>query len=181
MNAPVEPVPNHVNNISNGVATNGVHGLNHVNGVSHAHTNGTSSVPGSAPATPAALADNTITDTAAETAQPTRPQTPNVPQPVDDDGNPIDISSRAPRPDSPATFANALQELARDLVTKEQQIEWLMTQLPGADRGQEEQEARIRKLDAELRELDEEGVRAEAERKRLLERVEGAILGMRRW
>jgi len=181
MNAPAEPANNHNNNTSNGIATNGAHGHNHVNGISHAHTNGISSVPGSAPATPAALADTTTTNTAAETAPPTRPQTPNVPQPVDDDGNPIDMSSLAPRPDSPATFAAALQELARDLVTKEQQIEWLMTQLPGADRGQEEQEARIRELDAELRELDNEGERAEEERKRLLERVEGAILGMRRW
>lgn len=64
---------------------------------------------------------------------------------------------------------------------KEQQIEWLVRNLPGAERGQEEQEARIRELDRELRGLEKESAEAEEERKRLLERVESAIVGIRRW
>lgn len=66
-------------------------------------------------------------------------------------------------------------------MTKEQQIEFLINNLPGHDRTVAEQEARIRELDAELRTLDGEVERAEVERRGMLERVEGVIMGMSRW
>jgi len=158
------------------------------NSNSHTHQNGTTSVPGSIPSTPAALRDGFETP---------RPQTPNpnntttnnnTPAPQDQDQqhdantttNTSDNDEIA-RPDTPTTFLSALHELSRDLVTKEQQIEFLINNLPGRDRTVEEQEARIRELDAELRTLDTEVERAEMERRGMLERVEGVIMGVRRW
>jgi len=150
----------------------------HLNGTSksHTHQNGTTSVPGSIPGTPAALRDGTDT----------RPQTPTLnttPAPPEHgDADPADDSADAPlRPDTPTTFLAALHELSRDLVTKEQQIEFLIRNLPGRDRTVEEQEVRIRELDTELRRLEGEVERAEEGRKEMLERVEGVILGVRRW
>ncbi|KAL4920190.1 mediator complex, subunit Med21 [Aspergillus aurantiobrunneus] len=58
-----------------------------------------------------------------------------------------------PRPDSPRTFAARQRELARDLVIKEQQIEYLISVLPGIGSSEAEQEGRIRELEGELREL----------------------------
>jgi len=66
-------------------------------------------------------------------------------------------------------------------VTKEQQIEFLIRNLPGRERTVEEQEARIKELDAELRGLEGEVARAEEERRAMLDRVEGVILGVGRW
>lgn len=150
----------------------------HINGISHAHVNGTASVPASAPATPAALADSTLD------APVTRPGTPAASgaaaaaEPVADE----EVDPLYPaRPDTPTTFAAALQELSHDLVLKEQQIEWLVRNLPGAERGQEEQEARIRELNGELRGLEKESAEAEEQRRRLLERVERAIMRISRW
>jgi len=148
--------------------------------ISHTHQNGTASVPGSIPGTPAALRDGTDT----------RPHTPNPnPNPNSTPGPPeqgdIDLSDDAadapPRPDTPTTFLSALHELSRDLVTKEQQIEFLIRNLPGRERTVVEQEARIKELDAELRGLEGEVARAEEERRAMLDRVEGVILGVGRW
>ncbi|RAL13756.1 med21 domain-containing protein [Aspergillus homomorphus CBS 101889] len=65
--------------------------------------------------------------------------------------------SQPPAPDSPRTFAARQRELARDLVIKEQQIEYLISVLPGIGASEAQQEARIRELEGELR--DAEGVR----------------------
>jgi mediator of RNA polymerase II transcription subunit 21 len=66
-------------------------------------------------------------------------------------------------------------------VLKTRQITYLSTRLPGVDRGQEEQERRMRELDAELRVLDGEAERVEADRVRALGAVESAIWGIRRY
>jgi len=95
--------------------------------------------------------------------------------------NTSDDNDEIARPDTPTTFLSALHELARDLVTKEQQIEFLINNLPGRGRTVEEQERRTRDLDAELRTLETEVERAEKERRGMLERVEGVIMGVRRW
>ncbi|OJZ91688.1 hypothetical protein ASPFODRAFT_55376 [Aspergillus luchuensis CBS 106.47] len=80
-----------------------------------------------------------------------------------------------PAPDSPATFAARQRELARDLVIKEQQIEYLISVLPGIDSSEAEQERRIRELEGELRVV--EGVREERRRElgALRRRLEGVL------
>ncbi|RJE16963.1 hypothetical protein PHISCL_10700, partial [Aspergillus sclerotialis] len=62
--------------------------------------------------------------------------------------------SLPPAPDSPRTFASRQRELARDLVIKEQQIEYLISVLPGIDSSETQQEERIRELEKELREVE---------------------------
>ncbi|KAL4910068.1 mediator complex, subunit Med21 [Aspergillus multicolor] len=78
-----------------------------------------------------------------------------------------------PRPDSPRTFAARQRELARDLVIKEQQIEYLISVLPGIGTSEQEQERRIRELEGELREVEEERERKVRELRVLRRRVEG--------
>ncbi|KAL2008613.1 hypothetical protein VTN00DRAFT_6807 [Thermoascus crustaceus] len=83
-----------------------------------------------------------------------------------------------PAPDSPRTFAARQRELARDLIIKEQQIEYLISVLPGIGSSEAEQEARIRELEGELRAVEEERERKARELRRLgrkLEKVLGAV------
>ncbi|EAW14183.1 med21 domain-containing protein [Aspergillus clavatus NRRL 1] len=83
-----------------------------------------------------------------------------------------------PAPDSPRTFASRQRELARDLIIKEQQIEYLISVLPGIDSSEAEQEKRIRELEAELRGVEEEReakIRELRTLGRTLERVMGAV------
>ncbi|KAL4941257.1 mediator complex, subunit Med21 [Aspergillus oleicola] len=83
-----------------------------------------------------------------------------------------------PRPDSPRTFAARQRELARDLVIKEQQIEYLISVLPGIGSSEAEQEKRIRELEGELRGVEEERERRVRELRVLRKRVEGVLGGV---
>ncbi|EZF32351.1 hypothetical protein H109_04230 [Trichophyton interdigitale MR816] len=80
-----------------------------------------------------------------------------------------------PRPDSPNTFAQRQRELARDLIIKEQQIEYLISVLPGIGSSEAEQEARIRQLADELREAERIRRRKRKQMKKLAERVDGLL------
>ncbi|KAL4780378.1 mediator complex, subunit Med21 [Aspergillus varians] len=80
-----------------------------------------------------------------------------------------------PRPDSPRTFAARQRELARDLVIKEQQIEYLISVLPGIGSSEAEQERRIRELEVELRGVEEERQRKIRELRVLKRRVESVL------
>lgn len=55
-----------------------------------------------------------------------------------------------PQPDSPDVFAKRQHEMARDLVIKEQQIEHLISILPGLNMNTAQQNERIRALESEL-------------------------------
>ncbi|KAG9672164.1 hypothetical protein KCU95_g17041, partial [Aureobasidium melanogenum] len=117
-----------------------------------------------APNAPAPLqpnaAPNTLTASAAEQGGPNaalQPQDPTHP----------------PGPDDPATFQAALRELARDLVLKEQQIEYLISVLPGIGESEANQSQRIQALERELREADEERKVALAEREAMLDKLGG--------
>ncbi|KAJ0413348.1 mediator complex, subunit Med21 [Aspergillus carlsbadensis] len=83
--------------------------------------------------------------------------------------------SLPPRPDSPRTFAARQRELARDLVIKEQQIEYLVSVLPGTGSSEAEQEGRIRALEKELRGAEEERAKRVRELRVLRRRVEGVL------
>lgn len=80
-----------------------------------------------------------------------------------------------PAPDSPRTFAARQRELARDLIIKEQQIEYLISVLPGIGASEAEQETKIRELEVELREVERERVVRVRELKRLRGRLEGVL------
>lgn len=81
---------------------------------------------------------------------------------------------------SRAAFRPTLQELAQDLVLKEQQIEYLIDTLPGIGTSQLSQEARIRELEQELKEVSEERKKWVAVQEDLVKTVEGVIKGVRR-
>lgn len=83
--------------------------------------------------------------------------------------------SLLPQPDSPRTFAARQRELARDLIIKEQQIEYLISVLPGIGASEAEQEARIRELETQLREVEKERVAKADELKLLRSRLEDVL------
>ncbi|PSK40091.1 Mediator of RNA polymerase II transcription subunit 21 [Elsinoe australis] len=83
-------------------------------------------------------------------------------------------------PDEPAVFQASLRELARDLVLKEQQIEYLIKVLPGIGNSAQEQNDRIEKLDKELREVEVQRTQAAKERDEMKSVVEGLVKGARR-
>ncbi|KAM5447441.1 Mediator of RNA polymerase II transcription subunit 21 [Microsporum audouinii] len=80
-----------------------------------------------------------------------------------------------PRPDSPNTFAQRQRELARDLIIKEQQIEYLISVLPGIGSSEAEQEARIRQLADELRLAEKVRKQKRRQMRKLAERVDGLL------
>ncbi|KKK24181.1 putative RNA polymerase II transcription mediator complex subunit Srb7 [Aspergillus rambellii] len=83
--------------------------------------------------------------------------------------------SLPPRPDSPRTFASRQRELARDLVIKEQQIEYLISVLPGIGSSEAQQEKRIRELEGELRLVEEERETKIKDLRRLRRRLEDVL------
>ncbi|KAI9760392.1 MAG: hypothetical protein M4579_001688 [Chaenotheca gracillima] len=93
-----------------------------------------------------------------------------------DGADPFSAGFAPPRPDTPIAFAAAQRELARDLILKEQQIEYLISVLPGIGTSENEQKERIRELEDELREAERERREVGKEREELIERVEGVIM-----
>lgn len=92
------------------------------------------------------------------------------------------ISERegTPPPEEPQAFNAALHEMARDLVIKEQQIEYLINSLPGLGSSEADQEKRMRELEVELREVEAERAKAEVEREALVEGLGKVIVGVKR-
>ncbi|KAL5411096.1 hypothetical protein PMIN04_010382 [Paraphaeosphaeria minitans] len=83
----------------------------------------------------------------------------------------------APPPSLPRDeFLKDIAELSRDMVLKEQQLEVLVASLPGLDKSEAEQVARMKELERELEGLEGERLRAVEEKEALLRRVEGKIV-----
>ncbi|KAF2451059.1 hypothetical protein P171DRAFT_348324 [Karstenula rhodostoma CBS 690.94] len=72
-------------------------------------------------------------------------------------------------------FLKDIAELSRDMVLKEQQLEVLVASLPGLDKSEAEQVARMKELERELEGLEGERRRALEEKEALLRKVEGKI------
>lgn len=140
--------------------------------------------------------DQSPATTAITQPQPPPSQTQTQPQtttlPIHPSSNALSSDPAQPPPPPPAqteaeirftshpAFRPTLQELAQDLVLKEQQIEFLIDTLPGIGTSQVSQEARIRELEQELKEVSEERKKWVAVQENLVDRVEGVIKGVRR-
>jgi len=92
----------------------------------------------------------------------------------------LSLNVRDPLPDQPALFQARCQELAQDIVVKEQQIEALIASLPGIGVSSGMQEGRIRELEGELVRLEAEHRRAEMERDGVRAKLESVLMGVRR-
>ena len=101
-------------------------------------------------------------------------------QPSADSAPQSQITEGRPKPDPSELFQSRLHELASDLVLKEQQIEALISVLPGVGSSSAAQEARMRQLDKELRDVEVERVEAVKEKERLLGMLDEVIVGVRR-
>jgi mediator of RNA polymerase II transcription subunit 21 len=86
--------------------------------------------------------------------------------------------TRPLRPDSPTTFASNQVQLARDLIIKEQQIEYLIQVLPGIGTSEKEQTERIRSLEVELRQMQEQRKQRRKEMRATVKKLENVIMGV---
>ncbi|KAF7715543.1 Uncharacterized protein PECH_004751 [Penicillium ucsense] len=126
------------------------------------------------PPVPASIAASAGAGAAAGAAQ--SPVPPPTQQPGAEPGAAeIEETNALPRPDSPLTFAARQRELARDLIIKEQQIEYLISVLPGIGASEREQEARIRELEVQLREVEKERAAKATELMQLRSRLEDVL------
>ncbi|KAI0161676.1 mediator of RNA polymerase II transcription subunit 21 [Hypoxylon sp. FL1284] len=77
-------------------------------------------------------------------------------------------------------FKAAQVELAQDLITKEQQIELLISLLPGLDNSEKDQERNIKELEEELRIAEAQRQEATKEREDTLKKLDTVIRSIRR-
>lgn len=82
------------------------------------------------------------------------------------------------RPDSPTTFASNQVQLVRDLILKEQQIEYLIKALPGIGTSEKEQEERIKSLEKELRQMLVERKEKRKEMRAVVKRLENVMMAV---
>jgi mediator of RNA polymerase II transcription subunit 21 len=88
-----------------------------------------------------------------------------------------------PRPVTPYpadVFKAAQKELAQDMILKEQQIEFLVSVLPGLENSEKDQERLIRRLEEEIQAQDEIHTAALKEKEATLVRLESVIRGIKR-
>ncbi|KAJ5093650.1 Mediator complex subunit Med21 [Penicillium angulare] len=124
------------------------------------------------PASIAARTDGTADAVAGHASPP--PAVPQQPGAGPGDGN-FEDPNLPPQPDSPRTFASRQRELARDLIIKEQQIEYLISVLPGIGTSEAEQEKRIRELEVQLRDVEKERETKAQELRGLRKRLDGVL------
>ena len=77
-------------------------------------------------------------------------------------------------------FKASQVELAQDLITKEQQIEYLISILPGLDNSEQDQERNIKELEEELRVAEAQRQDAIKEREDTLAKLDEVIRSVRR-
>jgi len=87
---------------------------------------------------------------------------------------------RNPVADAPGVFDARMQELAQDLVVKEQQIEAIVDSLPGIGVSEGGQVRKIAELEKELERVEAERREAGLLRDELKGRVESVLAGVRR-
>ncbi|KAI2607524.1 mediator of RNA polymerase II transcription subunit 21 [Hypoxylon fragiforme] len=83
-----------------------------------------------------------------------------------------------PHPDD--VFKASQVELAQDLITKEQQIEYLITLLPGLENSVQDQERNIKELEEELKVAEVQRQEAIKEKEETMAKLDTVIRGIRR-
>lgn len=83
-------------------------------------------------------------------------------------------------PLSAQQFKDGQRELAQDLITKEQQIELLISTLPGLENSEEDQERTIKQLEEELKAQEAQRKQALKAREEVLGRLDGVIRSIKR-
>ncbi|KAK6065862.1 RNA polymerase II transcription mediator [Seiridium cupressi] len=89
-------------------------------------------------------------------------------------------SSRNIDPHPAEVFKAAQVELAQDLITKEQQIELLISILPGLENSEQDQERNIKELEEELKTAETQRLEAIGERKAIMSKLDEVIRSVRR-
>ncbi|RDW79625.1 putative component of RNA polymerase II holoenzyme [Coleophoma cylindrospora] len=89
-----------------------------------------------------------------------------------------DVDKLEPYPE--ADFKAGQLELARDLIVKEQQIEYLISVLPGLENSEKDQEQLIRQLEEELKEAEVRRQQAVKEKEVVLAKLESVIRSVKR-
>ncbi|CAG9997784.1 unnamed protein product [Clonostachys byssicola] len=77
-------------------------------------------------------------------------------------------------------FRAGLTELSRDLITKEQQIEYLISMLPGLQNSEQDQERAIKELEEDLKAAESQRREALKERDQILAELDQVIRSIRR-
>jgi mediator of RNA polymerase II transcription subunit 21 len=77
-------------------------------------------------------------------------------------------------------FKAGQKELAQDLIIKEQQIEALISMLPGLDNSEKDQQDTIRQLEDELMAAEQKRKQALKEKEAVLARLESVIRSVKR-
>lgn len=77
-------------------------------------------------------------------------------------------------------FRAGLSELSQDLITKEQQIEMLISLLPGLQNSEKDQEKYIRELEDDLKTAEAQRQEALKERDQILLELDDVIRSIRR-
>ena len=80
----------------------------------------------------------------------------------------------------PEVFNDGILELARDLIVKEQQIEYLISSLPGLDNSEREQEKSIKDLEEELKVAEAQRLEAVKEKDEVLAKLDQVLRSVRR-
>ncbi|KAF4635884.1 hypothetical protein G7Y89_g2219 [Cudoniella acicularis] len=99
----------------------------------------------------------------------------------------VDKKENEPAPQDPDVdpypaeqFKAGQRELAQDLILKEQQIEYLISILPGLENSEKDQEQTIKRLEEDLRIAEEQRKQALKEKEAVLARLEGVIRSVKR-
>ena len=77
-------------------------------------------------------------------------------------------------------FKAGLLELAQDLVTKEQQIEYLVSMLPGLENSEKDQENKIKQLEEEMKIAHRESEEVAKDIQAVGVRLDSVIRGVKR-
>ena len=83
-------------------------------------------------------------------------------------------------PLSKEEFRAGMIELSRDLVTKEAQIEFLISSLPGLANSEKDQDSLIKELEDDLKAAEAERLEALKEKEQILGRLDKVIRSIRR-
>ncbi len=80
----------------------------------------------------------------------------------------------------PEVFQAGQLELARDLIVKEQQIELLISLLPGLDNSERDQQQSIKDLEEELKVAEAQRLEAVKEKEEVLAKLDEVVRSIRR-